>query len=137
MKPSALPTEIARSLLSLTASVMLAAPAHATARHAVATPSWQPRTVTAKEIRRRLVGKVISDSAHWHYYLKPNGAIDAEELSRSRKGRWHLEGDRLCIVIYGGAQPDECWDVTEKDHKLMFGTNGEVTYWVNVKSPPL
>lgn len=97
----------------------------------------QSRTLTAKEIRHRLVGKVISDGAHWHYYLKPNGSIDAEELSRSRKGRWHFEGSRLCIVIFGGAQPDECWEVTEDSKHLMFGANGQVLYWVKVKSPPL
>ena len=83
------------------------------------------------------LGKVISDGAHWHYYLKPNGAIDGEEINRRRKGHWRLDGNRLCIVIVNGAQPDECWDVTEKDGKLMFGTYGEVTYWVKVKPPPL
>ena len=97
----------------------------------------QAKTLTGKEIRHRLIGKVISDGAHWHYYLKPNGAIDGEEINRRRNGRWHLEGNRLCIVIVDGAQPDECWDVTEGGGKLMFGTYGEVTYFVKVRPPPL
>jgi len=46
-------------------------------------------------------------------------------------------GKPALIAIVDGAQPDECWDVTEKDGKLMFGTYGEVTYWVKVKPPPL
>lgn len=105
---------------------------------AVASPALaQSRSLHAREIRHRLIGKVISDGAHWHYYPKPNGAIDGEEINRPRKGRWHLQGDRLCIVIFDGAQPDECWDVTDKDGKLMFGTYGEVTYWVKVRPPPL
>ena len=95
------------------------------------------RTLTGNEIRHRLVGKVISDGAHWHYYLKPGGAIAGEEINRPRKGRWHLEGNRLCIVIVDGAQPDECWDVTEGGGKLTFGTYGEVTYFVTVRPPPL
>ncbi|HKR86931.1 MAG TPA: hypothetical protein VJS38_02045 [Phenylobacterium sp.] len=97
----------------------------------------QAKTLTGKEIRHRLVGKVIGDGAHWRYYLKPNGAIDGEEINRPRKGRWHLEGNRLCIVIVDGAQPDECWEVTEGGGKLMFGTYGEVTYFVKVRPPPL
>ena len=97
----------------------------------------QAKTLNAEEIRHRLVGKVISDGAHWHYYLKPGGQIAGEEINRPRRGRWHLAGNRLCIAIQDGAQPDECWDVTEKNGKLMFGTYGEVTYWVKVRPPPL
>jgi hypothetical protein len=96
----------------------------------------QSRKLSAKEMRQRLIGKVITDNAHWHYYLKPNGSIDADELNRSRKGHWHLEGDRLCIIIIAGAAPDECWDVAQDGEHLTFGTYGEVTYWVKVEPPP-
>jgi len=97
----------------------------------------QSSPLHAKEIRHRLVGKVISDHAHWHYYLKRDGSIDGEELTRPRKGRWRLEGDRLCITIVDGAAPDECWEVAQQGQHLTFGTYGQVTYFVYVEPPPV
>jgi hypothetical protein len=103
---------------------------------ATASQAAQPRALKAAEIRQRLVGKMISDGAHWHYHLKPNGTIDAIELSRPRKGKWRIAGDRLCITILGGAAPDECWDVAQDGKKLTFGVRGDWIYWVKVDPPP-
>lgn len=97
----------------------------------------QSAPLSAKEIRHLLIGKVISDGAHWHYYLKPDGTIDGEELSRPRKGRWRFKENRLCITIVNGAAPDECWEVTREGKKLMLGTNGQVVYSIRVEPGPL
>lgn len=93
------------------------------------------RKLNAGEVRQTLIGKVISDGYHWRYHLKENGLIDGTELARSRKGRWHLEGSRLCIVITAGAAPDECWDVMREGKKLVLGINGSVIYDVKVEEP--
>jgi hypothetical protein len=93
--------------------------------------------LTGKQIRQKLVGKVITDSAHWNYYLKPNGTIDALEHSLRRKGSWRLKGDRLCIAIVAGAAPDECWDVAQEGKNFTFASQGHVVYVVKAKPPPL
>src|SRR5215467_7046248 len=60
------------------------------------------KSLSGREVRQELVGNVITDEYHWSYYLKPDGSIDATEMGRSRKGHWHIQGNRLCIVIIAG-----------------------------------
>lgn len=93
------------------------------------------RKLNAGEVRQTLIGKVISDGFHWRYHLKENGSIDGSELGRSRKGRWHLEGSRLCIDITAGAAPDKCWDVMREGQNLVFSINGSVIYDITVEEP--
>ena len=47
---------------------------------AVAAPKL--KTLSAQEIRQRLVAHEITDGFHWNYYLKPDGSIDGFEMGR-------------------------------------------------------
>jgi hypothetical protein len=93
------------------------------------------KKLSALQIRQTLSGKVITDGTHWTYYLKSNGAIDAFEMKRARKGHWHLDDNRLCIAINAGAAPDRCFDVMWEGKNLVFGIDGQVIYDVKVKLP--
>lgn len=92
------------------------------------------RPLNADEVRRTVVGKAITDGTHWRYHLKPDGAIDAFEMGRARQGRWHLDGNRLCIAIQKGAAPDQCFDVMREGKQLVFGVQGQVIYDVKVEA---
>lgn len=104
------------------------------AAHAGAASSHR-KTLTAQEVRQTLIGHAITDGYHWRYHLKPDGSIDAREMGRARKGRWHLEGHRLCIEITAGAAPNECWDVMREGEGLVLGVNGNPVYDIQIASP--
>ncbi|AVA38383.1 hypothetical protein C3Z06_31920 (plasmid) [Cupriavidus metallidurans] len=93
------------------------------------------KLLSGQEVRQLLVGNVITDNVHWRYYLKPNGSIDANEMGRTRKGRWHIQDNQLCIAIAAGAAPDACWDVVRQGKVLLFRENGTDVYEVKVEKP--
>jgi hypothetical protein len=103
----------------------------------VSTAESEPKlkTLSGREVRQELVGNVITDEYHWSYFLKPDGSIDATEMGRPRKGHWHIQGNRLCIVIIAGAAPDQCWDVMRDGKELIFGINGQTILYVKVEKP--
>lgn len=82
------------------------------------------KTLTATEIQQTFAGKVVTDGYHWSYYLKLDGSIEATEMGRSRKGRWVIRGNELCINITAGAGPDHCWGVVREGQALVFQING-------------
>lgn len=98
-----------------------------------ATAAPARKTLTAAEIQRTFVGKVVTDGYHWSYYLKPDGSIEATEMGRSRKGRWAIRGGELCINISAGASPDHCWGVVREGQALIFQINGNDIQDVTVK----
>lgn len=93
------------------------------------------KILKAEEIRQTLIGNVITDGFHWRYYLKADGSIEAFEMGRSRKGRWSIKGNRLCLVITAGAAPDECWNVMREGTKLVLGINGNPMTDIQVEPP--
>lgn len=106
----------------------------ACAAHAGAPPSPR-KTLTEEEVRQALIGQAITDGYHWRYHLKPDGSIDAQEMGRPRKGRWHFEGNRLCIAITAGAAPNECWDVMREGKGLVLGIHGNPIYDIQIAAP--
>lgn len=93
--------------------------------------------LSAKEVRTRLVGRVISDGTHWKYHLKPNGTIDALELGHRRTGRWRLKEDRLCIEINYGSAPPGCWYVAQDRKGLTLNDGAGPVYSLQVTRAPL
>ena len=92
-------------------------------------------TLTGDQIRTALVGKSLSDGAHWTYDLNSDGAIAAVEMGRSRRGHWEVLGNKLCIRIVAGAAPDECWEVVRAGRAVLFRTGEQDIYEVAVKRP--
>ncbi|WP_157443718.1 hypothetical protein [Curvibacter lanceolatus] len=82
------------------------------------------QVLTAQEVRKLLIGQTITDGYHWRYHLKSDGSIDALELGRARKGRWHFDAHLLCINIIAGAAPSACWELIHDDKGLALGFQG-------------
>lgn len=114
-------------------AVALALPALWWSEEAIAAPAR--KMLTAAEIRQSLIGKVITDEFHWRYFLKPDGAIDAIEMGRPRKGKWVIQGNQLCLEIFAGAAPDECWKVVREGNGLVFRAHGQDIFDVTVQKP--
>lgn len=97
----------------------------------------QAKRLSAKEVRVRLAGKVISDGTHWSYHLKPNGSIDALELGHRRSGKWRLSNGQLCIEIYAGSAAPGCWFVVQDRTRLTLNDSAGPVYVLNVTRAPL
>ncbi|TYO65926.1 hypothetical protein FXV83_14595 [Bradyrhizobium hipponense] len=61
----------------------------------------QLRKLDGKQIRARMMGKDITDGAHWSLYLRPDGSIVGSESGESWTGSWKIRDDRLCMTQPG------------------------------------
>ena len=50
-----------------------------------------------KEIRARVVGKDITDGAHWVNYLRPDGVLLSSEMGQKWTGTWKIRNNKLCM----------------------------------------
>lgn len=68
------------------------------------------RRLNAAEIRGRVVGRDITDDAHWAEYYRSDGVLIIDDLGARRSGRWSVERDMLCTTN-ARAAPHRCWQV--------------------------
>lgn len=70
------------------------------------------KRLSAKQIGANIVGKVITDEAHWSDRLLHDGTLKSFDLGHAKEGSWKLEGDDLCLTRRqrSGATTD-CFEV--------------------------
>ena len=56
------------------------------------------KLLSEKEIRARVVGKDITDSAHWVSYLRPDGVLLSNEMGRKWTGTWTIQKNKTLHV---------------------------------------
>jgi hypothetical protein len=56
------------------------------------------KRLSAQEVRVRMVGKVITDEAHWSDRLMPDGTLNSFDMGHAKAGTWRLDGDVLCLT---------------------------------------
>jgi hypothetical protein len=64
-----------------------------------------------KEIRARVVGKDITDGAHWVNYLRPDGVLLSSESGSKWTGTWKIQNNKLCMSMPNleGLNCNEVW----------------------------
>jgi len=74
--------------------------------------------LSAQEIRAKIIGKVITDDAHWSHHFRPNGTMYSIVLAQHRQGTWKMVGNTLCLTLKTRRdQSLECYEVwLWKDH---------------------
>ena len=55
------------------------------------------KLLSEKEIRARVVGKDITDNAHWVNYLRPDGVLLSSESGSKWTGTWKIHNNKLCM----------------------------------------
>src|SRR5258708_3325279 len=53
----------------------------------------------AKQIRAKVVGKDVTDGAHWSMFLRPDGTLVSAESGGSSTGSWKIQSDKLCVSL--------------------------------------
>jgi hypothetical protein len=85
------------------------------------------RQLTAAQIKAMVIGKAITDDAHWSDHFYPDATLKSLGLGEPLRGTWRLEGNRLCIARPDkrGNKETECneiWKSNERVAYRRFGT---------------
>src|SRR6266567_4274487 len=51
--------------------------------------------LSAREIRAKIVGKVVTDDAHWSQHFRPDGTLQSIVMSQLRQGTWKIADNTL------------------------------------------
>ncbi|MEF3062588.1 hypothetical protein V4C85_22290 [Ralstonia solanacearum] len=85
------------------------------------------RHLGAAEIKKAIVGKAVTDGAHWSDRFKPDGTVESIMHGQVQNGRWHVRGSELCMACpTGKTTAEECFEVWRRDHVLEYRRNGTV-----------
>jgi hypothetical protein len=55
------------------------------------------KLLSEKDIRARVIGKDITDSAHWVSYLRLDGVLFGSEMGNKWRGSWKIRNNKLCL----------------------------------------
>ena len=82
--------------------------------------------LSAREIHAQIIGKVVTDDAHWSQHFRPDGTLQSIVLSQLKQGMWKINGNALCLTFKQRKQETttECYEVWRwKDH-VEYRENG-------------
>lgn len=66
----------------------------------------------AAEVRSRLIGKVVTDEAHWADKFMENGAMGGHQLGEPQTGSWKLSRNgEMCVVRKVKTSESQCFEV--------------------------
>jgi hypothetical protein len=75
--------------------------------------------LSGKEIRLKLIGKIVTDRAHWSDYFEKDGVLVSWSIGRRRTGKWTIYGDELCITEEADQSPT-CYQVWIAGGEISF-----------------
>ncbi|MCX7167179.1 MAG: hypothetical protein NTV11_13020 [Rhodocyclales bacterium] len=80
--------------------------------------------LSAANLRSTLIGKTVTDDAHWMDRFLLDGVLDSVELGESRRGAWVIEGGELCIKRKARRPVKECFEVWRKEDRIEYRRDG-------------
>ena len=88
------------------------------------------RQLSAAEFRSRVVGRAVTDEAHWSNRFLADGTLRAIELGNEIPGTWKLEGNELCMTRrYARESETQCYEVWMKGDSVEYRRDGVTTAW--------
>ncbi|MCY1335074.1 chromate efflux transporter [compost metagenome] len=67
------------------------------------------KRLSAGEIKKGLVGKVVTDGAHWSDKFKTDGTLESIMHGQIQQGRWRRSGLAIVPFLYGGVVTEHHW----------------------------
>ena len=91
--------------------------------------------LTGKDIRARVIGKVVTDGAHWSDRFDLDGALISWSQGRKSAGKWEIRGEALCITE--GADPGPtCYEVWVAGDAISLRLDGVETAFTGYLRAP-
>jgi hypothetical protein len=84
------------------------------------------RHLSANEITLTVVGRGISDDAHWSDYFLAGGVLTSYDLGNLKQGTWKLEGDDLCLIHRGKHPTNDCYEIWVAGTAVQYRRDGVV-----------
>lgn len=83
--------------------------------------------LSAAQIKQAIVGKAVTDGAHWSDKFRPDGTVESIMHGQLQKGRWRVRGSELCMAYANGkTTAEECFEVWRRGRVLEYRRNGSV-----------
>lgn len=82
------------------------------------------RRLSAVGIRTTIIGKVVTDDAHWADRFMPDGTVDSYELGNSRPASWVIERGELCITRKAKRPVKECFEIWINGTEVEYRRDG-------------
>lgn len=89
--------------------------------------NWRP--VDAAAIRALFSGKEFTDGAHFSYRFAPDRSFAGTELGKDVRGRWRIEGRRMCWRWTSPPGEEECYDVERDGSEIRLLKNGAEAWY--------
>lgn len=84
--------------------------------------------LSGREIRLKVIGKVVTDGAHWSDYFDKGGALVSWSIGRKHTGKWEIRGDELCVTEAAG-ESATCYEVWSAGDEISLRLQGiETTF---------
>jgi len=80
------------------------------------------RQLTAAQINAVVIGKVITDDAHWADHFYSDGTVRTVQMGETVRGTWRLDGNALCVTRpdKGGKSDTECNEVWISNESIEY-----------------
>jgi hypothetical protein len=91
--------------------------------------------LTDKDIRAKVIGRVVTDGAHWSDFFDKSGALISWSQGRKSTGKWQIRGAELCIAE--GADMDAtCYQVWVAGDEISLRLDGVESNFVGYLRNP-
>lgn len=80
------------------------------------------RQLTAAQINAVVIGKVITDDAHWADHFYSDGTVKSVQMGQTVRGTWRLDGNALCVTRADkrGKRDTECNEVWISNENIEY-----------------
>jgi len=84
------------------------------------------RQLTAAQIGALVIGKVITDDAHWADHFYSDGTLKSVQMGETVQGTWRLDGNALCVTRADkrGRRDTECNEVWISNENIEYRRSG-------------
>ncbi|CAJ0884794.1 MULTISPECIES: hypothetical protein [Ralstonia] len=81
--------------------------------------------LSAAEIKKAIVGKKLTDGAHWSDKFMPDGTLESIMHGQVQNGRWSVRGGQLCMAYPERKKTaEECYEVWRRGQVLEYRRDG-------------
>lgn len=85
-------------------------------------PAMHP--LSEKELRQQVIGREVTDGAHWADRYLPDGRAEGHSLGKAYVGSWTIDNDELCLTRQAKRLRTECFQVWLSGTRVEYRRGG-------------
>lgn len=81
--------------------------------------------LSAADIRVKIIGKVVTDDAHWWDHFETDGTLKSIDLGKLTPGTWKIDGDELCLIHDAPTRiSTNCYEIWQMNDQVRYRRDG-------------